>query len=183
MVVVAFANLCIGGGVAACINTYWSCGAMDTRGIFTSVSRHRGAGDAEGPPRRRQPAIGDRGNEEAQARHQRMRGRAARVRRERGSSPIVALYRCRILVGLTVQPSLTWWQVSQLRPFLPSCWKKGLVRSISPARPSVADMPVAFRNTKSSGPCRSSAPAVDTAADTRMVGVRRMLLEAAMHFS
>ncbi len=63
---------------------------------------------------------------------------------------------------MIVQPSSGWWQLTQLRPLLPSSRKNGLRRSMKPLLLIVTATPLSLRALSSCGPCgrrRSSSSA------------------------
>src|SRR6266704_2691164 len=66
--------------------------------------------------------------------------------RKIGSVPPVASKRACTLAGVTVQPVLGWWQLTQARPLVPRLWKNGPVRSTLPAVLKVAASPVGLAN-------------------------------------
>src|SRR6185295_13143 len=68
-----------------------------------------------------------------------------------GSRPLVSSNRSATCVADTDQASLAWWQLAQLRPFVPRLWKNGPVRSTFPVELKLFRMPVELGKGKRFG--------------------------------
>src|ERR1700740_3031463 len=78
-----------------------------------------------------------------------------------GSVPAVTTKRAFTWAPDTVHASLGWWHVLQVRPLVPSCWKKGPVKSTRPLGSVVYVSTAPLGSTKGNRlgrPCRACSP-------------------------
>jgi hypothetical protein len=52
---------------------------------------------------------------------------------KRGSVPFVEAKSVVLAAGVMLMPCAAWWQVAQVRPLVPSDWKKDVLSSMTPA--------------------------------------------------